>query len=238
MQPGQIPLENPRQERFCQEYIVDRNGTQAYIRAGYAARSARVEASKALTNPNIRARITSLETEHLARAGMTAQDVIQRLVAIVQADPNELVRHRVGPCRHCHGRDHAYQWRSEAECADAERAHEAAPEATHAPDRHGGYGYRRSKAPHPDCPICEGDGDGYVVLRDTQQLSPTARHLYAGVRQTPLGPEIKMHDQMKALHQLAKCLGAFNKSLGAPGHPFADFIASISGSSAPIAEDI
>ena len=29
-----------RQERFCQEYLIDLNATQAYIRAGYSARTA------------------------------------------------------------------------------------------------------------------------------------------------------------------------------------------------------
>jgi len=30
----------PRQERFCEEYLVDFNGSAAAIRAGYAAGSA------------------------------------------------------------------------------------------------------------------------------------------------------------------------------------------------------
>ena len=31
----------PKQTRFIDEYLVDRNGAQAAIRAGYSARSAR-----------------------------------------------------------------------------------------------------------------------------------------------------------------------------------------------------
>lgn len=31
----------PKQERFCEEYLIDLNATQAAIRAGYSANTAR-----------------------------------------------------------------------------------------------------------------------------------------------------------------------------------------------------
>lgn len=40
----------PRQARFVDEYLVDANGTQAAIRAGYGAAGARVAAHRLLTN--------------------------------------------------------------------------------------------------------------------------------------------------------------------------------------------
>ena len=46
-----------KQKRFCDEYLVDLNGTQAAIRAGYSKKSARFIGSDHLTKPNIRAYI-------------------------------------------------------------------------------------------------------------------------------------------------------------------------------------
>ena len=48
----------PKQARFADEYMVDQNATQAYIRAGYTARSgnvARVEGCRLLAKPSIAA---------------------------------------------------------------------------------------------------------------------------------------------------------------------------------------
>src|SRR4051794_28830268 len=42
-----------RQTRFVQEYLVDLNGTQAAIRAGYSRGSAAVEASRLLRNAKV-----------------------------------------------------------------------------------------------------------------------------------------------------------------------------------------
>lgn len=45
--PKDIHL-TPQQERFCQEYAVDYNGTNAAIRAGYAEKTAASQASRLL----------------------------------------------------------------------------------------------------------------------------------------------------------------------------------------------
>ena len=47
-----MPL-NPRQQLFAEQYLIDRNGTQACIRAGYSANSAAVTASRLLRNANV-----------------------------------------------------------------------------------------------------------------------------------------------------------------------------------------
>ena len=43
----------PKEIKFCQEYLIDLNGTQAAIRAGYSKRSAKEIASENLTKPII-----------------------------------------------------------------------------------------------------------------------------------------------------------------------------------------
>ena len=46
---------------------------------------------------------------------------------------------------------------------------------------------------------------------DTRNLSPKAKALYAGVRATKDGQEVKTHDQMAALVNVAKHLGMFTE---------------------------
>ena len=43
-----------KQKRFCDEYLIDLNGTKAAIRAGYSPRSARQIADKNMSNGDIR----------------------------------------------------------------------------------------------------------------------------------------------------------------------------------------
>ena len=43
----------PRQEKFFREYLIDRNGNQAAIRAGYSPKTACSMASTLLTNPKV-----------------------------------------------------------------------------------------------------------------------------------------------------------------------------------------
>lgn len=73
----------------------------------------------------------------------------------------------------------------------------------------GGIGYKWRQPPHPDCPRCDGLGRTRTVIRDTTDLSPGGRALFAGVKETQHGVEIKMHDQMAALVNVAKHLGMF-----------------------------
>lgn len=75
-----VPSITPKQERFCQEYIVDYNGAQAAVRAGYAANSARKTASRMLTNADILARVRELQREQTARLALTQDYVLQQLV--------------------------------------------------------------------------------------------------------------------------------------------------------------
>ena len=49
-----------KQRRFCEEYLVDMNATQAALRAGYSTRSAHSIGSENLTKPEVRAYLTGL----------------------------------------------------------------------------------------------------------------------------------------------------------------------------------
>ena len=53
-----------KQDRFCEEYMIDLNATQAAIRAGYSPKTAREQAPRLLANVSIQNR-ESLPRLHL-----------------------------------------------------------------------------------------------------------------------------------------------------------------------------
>lgn len=76
----------PKQAAFCEQYIVDLNGTQAAIRAGYTAKTASVQAARLLANAKIQAYIQQLKQQQQTRTQITADWVIQQLANIAGAD--------------------------------------------------------------------------------------------------------------------------------------------------------
>ena len=76
-----------KQKLFCEEYMIDLNGTQAAIRAGYSPDTAYSIASELLKNPEVRARIDAEMATRSRRTGINADRVIRELarVAFVNA---------------------------------------------------------------------------------------------------------------------------------------------------------
>ncbi|MGN7457882.1 terminase small subunit [Paenibacillus pasadenensis] len=202
-----------KQKKFVAEYLVDLNATQAAIRAGYSKKTARSVGQENLTKPDIQRELQAAMSERARRTEITADMVLQRWWAIATADPNEIMHLRRLACRHCYGIGHAYQWRDAAEYEDAvrpaEREAELSDKPPDIPSCEGGFGFNRLSAPNPRCPICSGEGRLDLHLEDTRQLPPQARMLYAGVKQTQAGVEVKLQDQGKALENVARHLGMF-----------------------------
>ena len=69
----------PRQEKFCVEYLIDLNATQAAIRAGYSKKTAEALASRLLRNVNIRGRIKELQDKVFEDGMMSAAEALWRL---------------------------------------------------------------------------------------------------------------------------------------------------------------
>ena len=65
-----------KQEAFCQEYIVDKNGAAAAVRSGYSDKTAKEQASRLLTNVNVKARIDELLEEQSKRCQIDADYVL------------------------------------------------------------------------------------------------------------------------------------------------------------------
>lgn len=208
----------PRRERFVFEFVKDLNGTQAAIRAGYGRSSADSEAARLMADPDVQAAVKALQDERARELKLEANEVLRHLVELAIADPNELIQHRRGCCRHCHGNLFGYQ-RTPAEMERDRVAHEAAEleRQRKDPERHqprvfdeaGGVGYDPRREPHEDCPECFGEGVERIHLADTRHLSGPARRLYAGVKQTKDGVQVLMRDQDKAIELIGRHLAMF-----------------------------
>ncbi len=73
-----------KQERFCQEYVIDCNGTQAVIRTGYSKNGADVQAFRLLRNAKIKERVGELQEEVAKTVGLTAKYVLDGLVEVYE----------------------------------------------------------------------------------------------------------------------------------------------------------
>lgn len=82
-------LSNKKHERFCTEYIKDTNGKQAAIRAGYAERSAEMQASRLLRKDKVKQRVSELRESYFNENIMTAQQVEYELTRIALGLSNE-----------------------------------------------------------------------------------------------------------------------------------------------------
>lgn len=71
-----------KQKRFVAEYLIDLNATQAAIRAGYSAKTARSVGSENLTKPDIAAAIAKAQARVAEKADWTAADRLQALKTI------------------------------------------------------------------------------------------------------------------------------------------------------------
>jgi len=98
-----MPLDSPRLERFCQEYVEDLDARAAALRAGYPARRLRDTVSRLRRNARVQARIAELRKpiEKEARADAEAAWVVAELVKIARADPRKFF-HADGAPRKVH----------------------------------------------------------------------------------------------------------------------------------------
>ena len=79
-----------RQQRFVEEYLVDLNATQAAIRAGYSASTARSIGSENLSKPAIAEAIAAAQAGRSERTQVTADRVIQEFAKIGFGDLRDL----------------------------------------------------------------------------------------------------------------------------------------------------
>lgn len=75
-----------KQQRFCDEYLIDLNATQAAIRAGYSSKNARNIASENLAKPNIKAYIAGRMSEKEKDLIADQDEVLQYLTSVLRGE--------------------------------------------------------------------------------------------------------------------------------------------------------
>lgn len=210
----------PKEEMFCKEYLVDLNGTQAAIRAGYSARSAKQRAYLLLEMPRICDRINELMRARAARVETSADEVLRELLAVMRADATAITEYRRTCCRYCYGTSNRYQ-RTRGEMERDREAHaklsrdridEGKPPLD-AFDEKGGTGWDPRRDPNQECEECFGEGHGRVRIRDTRTLVGDARRLFDGIKQGKDGIEAKIRDRTKPAELVGRHLGMWNDKL-------------------------
>jgi len=151
--------------------------------AGYSDLSADAQATALLKITEITDAIAQRRKELANIAGVDENWILNRYIAIVKANPNDLTQIRRLACEKCWpwGVDETYTLL--------------------------GFTIKR---PRPDCEFCDGEGELHTFVADTRLANSP---LYAGFKQTKDGLEIKKHDQLAALHKLAEFAGMNKSSV-------------------------
>lgn len=88
---GAAPLANAKRERFCHEYLIDLNASQAASRTGYSARTAYSQGQRLLKDVEISARIDWLADERAKRMQLSADEVLRELAVLVRSDVRDFL---------------------------------------------------------------------------------------------------------------------------------------------------
>lgn len=75
-----------KQKRFCDEYLVDCNATQAAIRAGYSKKTANEQAARLLAKVNIKAYIDAQLEKMQQETVASAEEVIKYLTSVLRGE--------------------------------------------------------------------------------------------------------------------------------------------------------
>jgi phage terminase small subunit len=75
-----------RQQRFCDEYLIDLNATQAAIRAGYSEKYAHTNAAKLLRNTTIKDFIAARMAEKESDLIADQDEVLKFLTAVMRGE--------------------------------------------------------------------------------------------------------------------------------------------------------
>ena len=80
-----------KQQKFCDEYLISGNATDAAIKAGYSPKTAKQTGSENLSKPDLRAYIDEqLDKIHSAKIA-DAQEVLEYLTAVMRGQHTEQV---------------------------------------------------------------------------------------------------------------------------------------------------
>lgn len=75
-----------KQKRFCDEYLIDLNATQAAIRAGYSKKTAKVIANENLTKPYIKDYLDTRMKEKESQLIASQDEVLKYLTSVLRGE--------------------------------------------------------------------------------------------------------------------------------------------------------
>lgn len=81
-----------KQQRFCDEYLIDLNATQAAIRAGYSPKGMNKRVSRMMANEGIQAYIKERQKELEERTEITQDSVLHELALIAFAKASDYAK--------------------------------------------------------------------------------------------------------------------------------------------------
>ena len=81
----------PKKQRFVEEYVVDFNGVQACIRAGYSRKTAHSMSRHFLTDPDIQRMVKGKMEALREHAELSAQKVVHELALLAFVDMKDFV---------------------------------------------------------------------------------------------------------------------------------------------------
>lgn len=204
-----------RERLFAVEYVKDFDAKRAARAAGY---SQKTQPWQILKRERVQTAINEAVETRLMAKGLTGEDVLRIWTEIVLFDVNELVEFRRIPCECCYQQTDT-PGMTLKRYSERKKEHDrirAALLRQNPENDIGEFPSARTFAfidpngyPDPDCPVCHGLGEPFVVMKDTRNLSPVARLMYEGVKQSKDGFEMLMFSKERALENLAKALGVF-----------------------------
>ena len=86
-----MPKMTAKQGRFVDEYLIDLNGTQAAIRAGYSPHTANEIAAENLAKPSIAAAVALAMAERSKRTGITADRVLEEIAKLAFVNAADVI---------------------------------------------------------------------------------------------------------------------------------------------------
>lgn len=80
-----------KQKRFCDEYLIDLNATQAAIRAGYSPKTACEQASRLLANVKVQDEIAIEMAERSKRTGINQDRVLTEIAKMAFVNIDDVI---------------------------------------------------------------------------------------------------------------------------------------------------
>lgn len=221
-----------KQEKFVQELIAGKSQREAY-KLAYSVvkmtdKTVDEKACRLFAQDKIQARYNEIHDRLIKESEdeciVSAKDVLRELVNIITTDSNEIVELRRTCCRYCWGKKNKYQL-TQNEMAQRKAEYALQKEKVLAEGKEikpfntlGGVGFNPTKEPNQKCPECFGQGVETPFFHDTRKLSPAAKSLYAGVKVTKDGIEVKTQSKDKMIELLGRHLGMFKDKVEVSGN--------------------